>query len=312
MNWRRLLISGTISGSLACGTVNIPQRADGAAGMLFDGYETVAKADVSTLPFEILGRQEEPRAWLFMPFGFLFAALDATGTRAAERAMSQTEIVLAGMKDFRPPEGLGSVSSRNCYVLIVKRGFDLASVVGKPTSEQWEGWPVWRWTAKLGEFGEQDDRPSTLVALQMWPYVLISNDPDSIFANAAALKRKTPPAVLNTLREWKDVAQRKYWVYRRFRFDTPHAMAAGLTGIRKDAESLVLFYDSAPPLAKVRLTSRDPVAKRPESLDEYGALPPLTPVSDRAWEGQLPLSPGSTQFEAWFIVFGHLGFVVYL
>ena len=163
---RRHLLSGIVVGSLACGAVHGGQHANIAAGVLFDRYETVAKARVSALPFESLARPyDDQRIWLLSPFGYLFSALDAIGEKAAERAMSQTDMVLGGMKDFRAPEGLGPVSSRNCYVLIVKRGFDLARLLGKPASEQWEGVPVWRWTAKLGEFGEGDDRSSALVAV---------------------------------------------------------------------------------------------------------------------------------------------------
>lgn len=311
---RRQLVCGILAGSIACGTTHGRQHANIAAGVLFERYETVAKARVSALPFESLARPyDDQRIKLLRPFGYLFGALDATGEKTAERAMSQTEVVLGGMKDFRAPEGLGPVSSRNCYVLIVKRGFDLARLLGKPASEQWEGVPVWRWTAKLGEFGEGDDRSSALVAIQMKPYVLVSNDPEAVFATARSLKRNAPPRVLNTLSDWRDVASREYWVYRRPRFDAADLMAAGLDGLRTDAESLILFYDPGPKTTTVRLTSRAAVANTPESLANDGRVPPLQPISPTAWEAQLPVVTRHTPFEdAWFIVFARLGFGVYL
>lgn len=311
---RRRLIFGILAVAVACGGAEGARRADVVAGILFEGYETVVMADVAPLPFEIIGRgHEDQRDWLFVPFGYLFAAFDAVGEKTAERAMSQTEAVLGGFKDFRAPAGLGAVSSRNCYVLIVKRGFDLTRILGKPASEQWEGVPVWRWTAKFGEFGEQSDRLSTLVAIQMKPYVLVSNDAEAIFAHARSLKANAPPKVLETLSEWRDVASRKYWVYRRLRFDAADLMAAGLDGLRTDAESLILFYDPGPKTTTVRLTSRAAVAKTPESLVDDGRVPPLQPISPTAWETQLPVVTRHTPFEdAWFIVFARLGFGAYL
>ena len=309
---RRQLLCGIIAGSIACGTFHGRQHANIAAGVLFERYETVAKARVSALPFESLaGPYDDQRIKLLRPFGYLFGALDATGEKTAERAMSQTEVVLGGMKDFRAPEGLGPVSSRNCYVLIVKRGFDLARLLGKPASERLEGVPVWRWTAKLGEFGEQDQRASTLVAIQMKPYVLVSNDPEAIFATARALQRNTGTATLKTLSEWKDVAPLQYWVYRRIRFDAADPAAAGIRDLRKDTESLVLFYEPKSASTTVRLTSRDPVAKAPASLEAHGRVPLLLPISPRSWEAQLPRVTRHTKFEdAWAIVFGRLGFAI--
>ena len=68
--------------------------------MLFSRYETVAKSDVSKLPFEAIGNRQDLRGWLFMPFWFAFAGLDAATPKAAEHAMSQTVTVLSGAKDL--------------------------------------------------------------------------------------------------------------------------------------------------------------------------------------------------------------------
>lgn len=95
------------------------------------------------------------RFFLFSPYRYLFAALNAQQPKAAERAMRETEVVLGGLKHFRAPAGLGAVSSQKCYVLLVKRGFDLGDLFGQPATEQSEGLPVWRWSPKLVEFGEK-------------------------------------------------------------------------------------------------------------------------------------------------------------
>ena len=242
-----VVVGGLVAAAtLGCAPQASSRTAEAAAAMLFASYETVVKAEVSVLPFSAFGGQnEDPRVFLALPFGFLFAALDAASPKAAERAMSQTATVLVGVKDFRGPRGLGSVSSRNCHVLIVKRAFDLARVLGKPATETWEGAPVWRWTASLHEFGELDDRPSAIAAVQIPPYVLVSNDPDTLFANARALKAGSTEA-LRGLTEWPDTVSHDYWGYRRFRFDAPDPLAAGITGLQRDLESLLLFYDRTP------------------------------------------------------------------
>src|SRR5688572_20315518 len=72
-----------------------------AAAALFAEFETVAKADVNRLPFEAVGRLEsDPRQMLFMPFGFLFAALDTLGQSTSERIAAETVVMLGGMRDF--------------------------------------------------------------------------------------------------------------------------------------------------------------------------------------------------------------------
>lgn len=283
--------------------------------MLFGGYETVAKADVSALPFEVLGsRNEDPRVYLIAPFDFLFAAFDAVAPRTAERVMSETAVVLGGMKDFRAPTGptgLGGVSSRNCYVLIVKRGFDLARVLDKPPTERWEGMPVWRWSAQLSEFGDGNDRPSTIIALQMPPYVLVSNDPDNVFANARSLQTGSNDE-LQKLTEWRDVGSHQYWMFRRLRFDVPDLNATGLDRVRRDLKSFVLFHDRGHPAATLRVVARNPTTEAAEPLNHSGLLPALKPITPTTWEGQLPLTVGSGQSDAWFVAMFFFGLGVYV
>ena len=74
---------------------------------------------------------------------------------------------------------------------------------------------------------------------------------------------------------------------------------------------MVLVYDKDQPSALLRLTASGPVAAGPQPLYEGHPLT-LVPVSDRAWEAQLPLSAGNDHFDALFIVFGTFGFAVYL
>ena len=313
VRWRLVISALVAVGSLGCTSQPAGRKTtDVAAAMLFAGYETVAKAEVAVLPFHLVGRGQtvDHRRSLFAPFSFLFAALRAAAPKADERVMSETAFVLGGMKDFRAPMGLGAVHSRNCYVLIVKRGFDLSRLLGRPANERWEGLPVWRWTANLHEYGELDDRVTNLVALQMPPYVLVSNDPDQLFANAQRLRQGATDA-LQTLTEWRDAASHDYWVYRRARFDTPDLMAAGLDLVRRDAESLLLLYDRDQPGATLRIVGRDGVATAPITIIPDGRVPPLGPISPRAWETQLPFVH-PIHDDAWFIVMGTFGFAVYL
>jgi hypothetical protein len=281
--------------------------------MLFAGYETVVKADVAALPFDIVGLPpwNNPRRDLLAPFGFLFAALRAATLKGDQRVMRETALVLGGMKDFRGPEGLGSVNSRNCYVLVMKPGFDLARVLEKPPNDWWEGAAVWRWTAALNEYGELDDRASAIVAVQMPPYLLVSNDPETVFTNARLLKGGATDT-LRSLTEWRDTAPHEFWMYRRIRFDTPDLMAAGLDFVRRDVESMLVFYDRDRQTATLRVVSRVEHHRAPATFIDDERVPPLNPISPRVWEGQLPLTVGTAEAETWFIVCGVFGFAVYL
>lgn len=311
------LSSVTIAGVWAVGCRQpVDRRASVAAAALFGEFETVVKADVSQLPFEVVGRGEpDPRQMLFLPFGFLFAALDTLGESTSERIAGETAVLLGGMKDFRGPTGLGGVSSRNCYVLVVKPGFSLARSLGKTPTGQVNGAPLWRWSARIHEYGEDDDRPSTVFALEAGPsHVLVSNDEQSIRRVADSLERTAQhEGLLDALTEWKDVSRSPYWAYRRYRFaDVGDPMAAAIDRVRRDAESLVLFTRPERQTAVLRLVSTQRVATGPEKLLDDTRLPSLSPVTSRSWETSLSLLGGDRESEAMFLVMGFMGFAVYL
>jgi hypothetical protein len=309
---------------------SVESSVERAAASLFTEFETVAKTDVSRLPFHVLGKplEDNPERMLFAPFGYLFAAFDFFGPKTAERVAGRTAVILGGFSDFRSPTGFGSISSRNCYVLIVKRGFKLEEFFGRAPTETWGTAPVWRWTAKMGEYGEGDDRPSTLIAVQLDPsYVLVSNDAERILKVAKSLTTVKPKEILARLGEWRDVTTRRYWVYRRYRFDdVVDPRAAAISDVRRDAEALVFFTNATGQPALLRLVSSQPVASQPERIvpkrqpfpgepppaaDEI-RFPHLLPVAPSKWETVVPMSGGHVEWENVYIVMALMGFGAYV
>lgn len=298
-----------------CGSGSLDAETKIAASALFADFETVSKANVSRLPFHLMGGQEPyAEIMLFRPFSYLFSALDSLGNSTAQELIGRTDVVIGGAGHFHAPTGLGAVSSRNCYILLVKPGFDLARYTARPATENWRGKPLWKWTAALGEYGEGDPRSSTIFALQHGSYVLISNDAERIVriaehvvAGEDGTKSATIPA------EWPELSRSDYWVYRRYRFgDVTDPMAAGVDGVRKDAVALMFITEQDGKSAILRLASASPVAKQPEVLIEQQPFPHLSPVTPHSWEASLATTGGEQNWTTLFFVMGLMGFAVYL
>ena len=207
------LLLAALGSTPGCGRASLDLRVERAAAALFNEFETVSKTDVSRLPFHTLANRldTDPEGVLFVPFGYLFESLQFFGPTTAERVAGQTSVILGGVSDFRSPTGFGGVSSRNCYVLLVKPGFRLEDYLGRAPTEHHADVPVWRWTTKIGEYGEGDDRASTLIAMQLnASYVLISNDAERIAKVAQAFATVQPKEVLARLSEWSEISTKQY------------------------------------------------------------------------------------------------------
>ena len=307
-----VLTLGLASG---CARASFDAKTEIAASALFADFETVSKAKVSRLPFHLVGDQgPHAEIMLFRPFSYLFSALDSLGDSTAEELIAQTDVVIGGAGHFRAPTGLGAVSSRNCYILLVKPGLDLARYTARPATEKWRGAPLWKWTAALGEYGEGDSRSSTIFALQYGSYVLISNDAERIVrvaehvvADEDATKGATIPA------EWPELSRSDYWVYRRYRFgDVTDPMAAGVDGVRKDAVALMFITQRDGKAGILRLASASPVARQAEVLIEQQPFPHLSPVTPHSWEATLATTGGEQSWTTLFFAMGLMGFAVYL
>jgi hypothetical protein len=291
-----------------------------AASALFADFESVLYEEPALLSssgaYNHLSGQETGN--LRFPFVYLKGALDTVDSRTYADVLANSEAVLVGAKDFRPPSGLGAVRSQRCYVAILKSrsGFDFRRYFHEPAANSADGMPIWSWTAKLSEFGENDTKSSSIYAAQVGQsYALVSNDLKELQTLAARLSSHDGDSQpLTGVREWSSVSRHEVWGYRRYRHTgVVDQMAAGMTDVRPGAEALAFFLDSREKAIVLRLFLNPPADERTVALiNSRATLPPLKPSGGGVWETTIPLAGNEESSERTFIVVGLFGFPVYL
>jgi hypothetical protein len=106
-----------------------PSETDGiarAAAVLARQFETVsyAKADFLSSTGAYRGMDARTADTVRFPFAELLGGLKFSGAHDPNEIFKNTDSVLAGAKEFRPPAGLGGVHSKDCYILILNRSND--------------------------------------------------------------------------------------------------------------------------------------------------------------------------------------------
>lgn len=288
-----------------------------AASVLFGQFETVfyAKADFlsNSGAYEHVAKNDAYS--LRFPFGLLEEGLKFLGPNTSQEILSSSEAVLVGAKDFLAPSGLGPVRSQRCYVVILKRNeFDLHKYLRQSPAASVAGAPVWNWSAKLGEFGEEDpSRPSSYYAAQIaGSYLLVSNNLEELQAAAKGLSSSdTSETALSGIRDWELVRQHKVWGYRRYRHSgVIDRTAAGMSIVTPSVEALAFFVDFDKQVSLMRLLCADDatVAK----INATAKLPPLKSQAKGMWETRIPLTGNEESFDRLFGVMYLFGFGVYL
>lgn len=300
-----------------------------ATAVLFGEFETVfrSKADLlltvssssGTSAYE--GLSKTGAGTLSEPFGFLLEGLDLIGKRASADILGSSDAVLVGVKDFRPPNGLGVVHLQFCYVFVLKKesSFDVRKDFHQKPSNSVAGDPVWKWVAPLQEGQSQ---PTTFHAVQLGhSYVLISNDIGELQTIAGKLTSSDDSAqALNGIRDWKVLSSHEYWGYRRnLRGGALPQDATQVSETLPGAETLIFWID--PKENTGRLQVIDPTlneggaAKVNERLaqDPSVAFPGFKSVGAGRWETTVPLSAEGERTSArMFYVMSWFGFVVYI
>jgi hypothetical protein len=257
---------------------------------------------------------------LTYPFAYMQGALDNFGSGANSSMIANSVAVLVGAKNFHAPAGLGSVRSQRCYVVILKRKstFDLRKYITSAPVASAAGVPVFSWGAKLGEYGEDDPKSSTLYASQLGQsYVLISNDLqglEKIAERLGSVNKGVQSA--SEIPEWGTLSQHGVWAYRKCRYieiiDPPDA--AGMTDVTSSADSLVFYFNSDNRTGVLQLIASD--KSTAERFNARNTLtretwPPLKQLSAREWETTIPLSGDDASADRIFVVVGLFGFPVY-
>jgi hypothetical protein len=254
------------------------------------------------------------------PFAYMQGALDNLGSSAHSSMFANSAAVLVGAKDFLSPAGLGSVRSQRCYIIVLgrKSTFDLRKYITSAPVASAAGVPVLSWRAKLGEYGENDPRASTLYASQLGQsYVLISNDLQGLEKIAERLG-SVNESVQSTseIPEWGTLSQHGEWAYRKYRhIGIIDPVAAGMTDVTSSADALVFYFNSNKRTGVFQLIASDKSTAEnfnARSTSEKMAWPPLKQIGAREWEATIPFSGDDASANRIFVVVGLFGFPVYL
>jgi len=182
------------------------------------------------------------------PFYILTGGLNALGSQTASNVLKNADAVFVGAKDFRAPAGLGPVRSQNCFVVVLKNGaaLELRDIFRRSAAGSAEGAAVWQWSAKLGEFGELDPKPSTLYAAKVaQSYLLVSNNIEELQAVVKGLSSaEDVTKILGEFYDWEIVRQHEMWGYRRYRHDgVANLVAAGMDKVDQGARALTFQFE---------------------------------------------------------------------
>lgn len=284
---------------------------ENAASVLLDRFETVfyAKADllITSKPSSLSQRD---RAALSAPFANLLAGLQELGDNAEADLMNASEAVLVGAREFSPPQGLGSVQSKFCYILVLgpQNTIDAQHYFKSSPSEG-----AWKWTIKPSAGHPQ---PSSLYLVQVGKsFVLVTNllpetrvvaDP---LTSSRENRTKSPD-----VREWRDLSLHPLWAWRKYRPDIPNSnrAAAGLTDIAPPARALTFAVQPEKSVAWLRLDTSPADGQTVSNLGAKTSLGPWVSLGGGLWETKISLRGDEATVERLLSVMGLFGFGLYL
>jgi hypothetical protein len=284
-----------------------------AAAVLLENYETVFHATPALMSDS---RVDSSGWYVWEPFGYWRAGLEAIEKQLPVRVLADSEAILVGSKDFLLPNGLGRIRSTRCYIMVLRKGsaLDFSRYFKKPPVASAGRAPIWNWSAELEEFGEADPRSSSLYATQIaQSYILVSNNLEELENVSGRLtSANNDAAVLAGIREWNDLSQHEFWGYRRYKHGKPRASIDRLAGtdlITPQAEAIVLYVDMRKRTGVLRLFSSSPDDATAGNINASRSITPLKPVGPKVWETVFPLAevgpfPDSAGWVLWLFGWG--------
>lgn len=324
--WKGFVTVTTITFCFLGNLSGDPERADRArvAAILFGQYSTVAYTDTDLVPefYNDMPRKAATRATtrlppsLRLPFVQLIGGLKVIGRNALTNLERSVGSVLVGAKDFVAPEGLGMVSSHDCYVGILKKGIqtNIDSDFGAADYESIDGIRVWKWSVPPYE---GYPRSTTFyAALVTNSYFVMSNDRSDFQRTSRALARaKRRSEMRINVARWESFSRYKYWAYRRIRQhegDNNDSDTTGLAELMPTATALTFFVDMEKKYSSIQVDSPD---------QNVNTIPKGLPASERLtfkaveagiWEATVPLSTDPATTTTLFRIFQLFGFGVVL
>jgi hypothetical protein len=311
--WLVILLSG-------CGRESDARARElAAASALFGRFETVYYARTRLFWEVPNGLSRVTTDFLVDPFWHLQKVLRALGSAVPADVLGRGEAVLVGAKDFRSPNGLGPVYSRRCYVIVLgnRSTVDLRKHLPVNAVTSAESLPIWSWKAKLGEFGENDRRDSSIYAAQIGrSYVVVSNDLDELRTVIARLASPGKDSEVSSgSHDWDHVTRSEVWGYRRYRHaDVVNRDAAGMAGVAVGTEALVFYLDASRKSAVLRLPASAGSAATAAYLNTRNSYYMLRwrQADGETWEAPIALVGNEKATDQLFLVLGLFGFATYL
>jgi hypothetical protein len=288
-----------------------------AAAVLFKDFETVAYAKtdfLSGLDLDELNKRDDGLSELKFPFAELVGGLRAIGPNAGRAVGKSYGAFLVGAKDFVGPEGLGAVSSRQCYIGILRDGAqpDIEPGLRPAFYESIDGRQVWTWSAPAYDGHPKETR---FYAAQIaGSYFVMANNrqdfQEAVNALTSAESAKLAPVEVSG---WKTFSTHAYWAHRLFRRSAAiNADVAGMTYLTPDVIALTFFtdFDTGKSVLQV-LSSNTSMKIAPKVLPE-SVLSPLQPEGAGIWRTTVPLAKDDTGTYPLFQVFYCFGFGIAL
>jgi hypothetical protein len=191
---------------------------------------------------------------------------------------------------------------------------DIGKYFNLTSSGYLDGVRVWKWSAQLGEFGEEaPKRPSIFYAAQVvGSYLVIANNRDDFQSVMRGLKVKgTSQSVLAAIPDWEILGRHEIWAHRNLRRDgIIDEEAAGLSFVTPDVKALSFFVDFEKQDSFIRILSSD--GKEEPRLTRAGDPPSLNHLSEGIWEAMIPFSENHNEYSPLLLVLDRFGFGVYI
>jgi hypothetical protein len=206
-----------------------------AASVLFPQFESVGYAST-----DVLSRLDSPKGntpntgsdqalpiSLRLPFFQLITGVHFLGPDALTTLNTNYSGVLVGAKGFALPEGLGIVSSQDCYIGLLRPGRHsiIETDLNQSGSQTIDGQKVWTWTAPPYE--GYPHTTTFYIADIEHSYFVMGNDLTAFRATMRQLSQGTEDE--SKISDPDALSDKAYWAYRSLHYNTHDADPTGPT-----------------------------------------------------------------------------------
>jgi hypothetical protein len=286
-----------------------------AAAVLFQQFETVGYSSSDVLSrFDNPGLSEPNNKLnlslpltLRLPFVQLIGGLRIIGPNSMTDLRQNYSGVLVGAKDFAPPDGIGMVSSQECYVGILRPNGRsiIESDFRSSMYESIDGNHVWTWSAPPYE-GYPRSTTFYIAEIENTYFVMANNLAE--FRETVRKLRTVNSEGESKVGDLKQPIDDDYWIHRSIR-DTDATVPAQHT---PNAVVMRFVADVATMKGHIEVDSSDSSFKANLKGLPASEVVHYEPAGNGIWQATIPLSKDPATTTALFRVFSFFGFGVVL